>query len=424
MKKLTSVLVFLLLILTVQAQTAREEIRANRYLSGNNYYAYPTPTAKQTAAPEGYVPFYISTYMRHGSRYLISSKAYGFPKQTLLKADSLNKLTPTGKNTLNIVLRMASMAEGRLGELTPLGARQHRGIAKRMYRNFPQVFSDSAPVDARSTVVIRCILSMTSECLQLQAMNPELRIKNDASYHDMYYMDSPAKELSKIAHSEKVKKVLKDFEAKHVHPERLMNALFTDTEYVKAHVDAPLLMKRLFDLACNMQSHDTDMQLYPLFTDEECYDLWSCSNLYWYVTHAASPVTDGLMPYREAELLRNILDMADAALEEGKNQATLRFGHESCLLPLVALLELDHYGESYPDVEKLADQWRAYEIFPMACNVQFVFFHKKGNRDIVVKVLLNEKEAKLPVKSDMVPYYHWKDVESYYRAKLDKYQPL
>ena len=114
MKKLTSILLLLLFVWTVQAQTAREEIRANRYLSANNYYAYPTPTAKQTAAPKGYEPFYISTYMRHGSRYLIDPNDYRFPKQTLLKADSLNKLTATGKNTLDIVLRMADMAEGRL----------------------------------------------------------------------------------------------------------------------------------------------------------------------------------------------------------------------------------------------------------------------------------------------------------------------
>ena len=424
MKKLTSILLLLLFVWTVQAQTAREEIRANRYLSANNYYAYPTPTAKQTAAPKGYEPFYISTYMRHGSRYLIDPNDYRFPKQTLLKADSLNKLTTTGKNTLDIVLRMADMAEGRLGELTSVGARQHRGIAKRMYTNFPQIFADGTEVDARSTVVIRCILSMTSECLQLQAMNPNLCIKNDASYHDMYYMNPPAKDLSKIASSDKVKKVQKDFEAPHVRPERLMKTLFTDEAYVKANVDEARLMRRLFDLACNMQSHDTDMQLYSLFTDEECYDLWSCNNLYWYLTHACSPVTDGLMPYREADLLRNILDRADAALKEGKNQATLRFGHESCLLPLVALLELNHYGASYPDVEKLSEQWRAYDIFPMASNVQFVFFHKKGSNDVLVKVLLNEKEAKLPVKTDVAPYYHWKDVESYYREKLDKYQHI
>ena len=55
----------------------------------------------------------------------------------------------------------------------------------------------------------------------------------------------------------------------------------------------------------------------------------------------------------------------------------------------------------------------------MAGNIQFVFYRKKGSDDILVKVLLNERETKLPVKSDVVPYYHWKDVELYYRNKLE-----
>lgn len=138
MKRLTSVILLILIVLVAQAQTAREEIKANRQLSANNYYAYPTPTVKQKAAPKGYEPFYISTYARHGSRYLIDPNDYLFPKQVLLKADSLNKLTAKGKSTLNIVLKIAEMADGRLGELTALGARQHRGIAKRMFANFPR----------------------------------------------------------------------------------------------------------------------------------------------------------------------------------------------------------------------------------------------------------------------------------------------
>lgn len=424
MRRITSVILLLLIVLTTQAQTAREEINANRQLSANNYYAYQSPTGRLKAPPKGYEPFYISTYARHGSRYLIDPNDYLFPKKVLLQADSLNKLTDTGKRTLEVVLQMSDMAEKRYGELTSVGARQHRGIAKRMYANFPQIFADSAEVDARSTVVIRCILSMTSECLQLQAMNPKLKIRNDASYHDMPYMNPSDKKLSNLADSEEVKKARKEFEAKHIHPGRLMKVLFTDDAYVEENVDTVRLMRRLFDIAANMQSHDTDMELYSLFTNDECYDLWSCNNVYWYLTHACSPVTDCLMPYREAELLRNILDTADGALKDSKHSATLRFGHESCLLPLVALLELDNHGESYPDIEKLSEQWRAYNIFPMACNVQFVFFRKKGNDDILVKVLLNEHETKLPVKTDLAPYYHWKDVEGYYRAKLAKYHRI
>ena len=82
------------------------------------------------------------------------------------------------------------------------------------------------------------------------------------------------------------------------------------------------------------------------------------------------------MPYREADLLRNILDRADAALKEGKKQATLRFGHESCLLPLVALLELNHYGESYPDVKSYPNNGERM-IFSRWLVTSIRLFHKK-----------------------------------------------
>ena len=101
-----------------------------------------------------------------------------------------------------------------------------------------------------------------------------------------------------------------------------------------------------------------------------------------------------------------------------ENSATLRFGHEVCVLPLACLLELGDCGYQTTDADKVADVWRNYKIFPMASNIQFVFFRKKGSDDVLVKVMLNEHEMTLPVKSDVAPYYHWKDVEAYYRNKL------
>ena len=37
---------------------------------GGVYFAYPVTATKMAAAPEGYEPFYISHYGRHGSRWL------------------------------------------------------------------------------------------------------------------------------------------------------------------------------------------------------------------------------------------------------------------------------------------------------------------------------------------------------------------
>ena len=53
----------------------------------------------------------------------------------------------------------------------------------------------------------------------------------------------------------------------------------------------------------------------------------------------------------------------------------------------------------------------------MGCNVQLVFYKPEGQSpegaDILVKVLLNEDEATLPVKTDRASYYHWRDVRAY-----------
>lgn len=142
----------------------------------------------------------------------------------------------------------------------------------------------------------------------------------------------------------------------------------------------------------------------------------------WYISYGPSPLTKGEIPFMESNLLANILDTADTCIVKKENSATLRFGHESCLLPLACLLELGDCAYQTTDLSTLDVTWRNYKIFPMAGNIQFVFFRKKGNDDILVKVLLNEHEMKLPVESKLAPYYRWKDVETYYRNKLAAYK--
>ena len=72
------------------------------------------------------------------------------------------------------------------------------------------------------------------------------------------------------------------------------------------------------------------------------------------------------------------------------------------------------------DLATLDRHWQSYKIFPMACNLQMVYYRPDdGDGDILVKVLLNEREATLPVKTDCAPYYRWNDVRDYYMDKLD-----
>lgn len=159
--RFTLLLLSACIVLGSWAQQVKQDILNNPLLSAGNYLPYPGPdNTALTPAPKGYTPFYLSHYGRHGSRYLIDPHDYTDVMNTLARADSLGLLTPEGQHTLTIVRRMYDESLNRYGELTPLGAEQHKGIAKRMIERFPQIFEGKTNIDARSTVVIRCILSM------------------------------------------------------------------------------------------------------------------------------------------------------------------------------------------------------------------------------------------------------------------------
>ena len=417
--------------MTMQAQnapvfetSAKDEIMANRFLAGSNYLDYDRQLSDKplTPSPKNYEPYYMSHYGRHGSRWLISDGNYSKPIATLKIAKEQGKLTPLGLKTLAAIEEIYATADKRLGDLTTVGERQHHGIGKRMTQNFPEIFkTKNIKIDARSTTVNRCILSMIAECEELAAANPTANIHNDVSESLQYYLNQPWDGLVQKLGKSTGDKEEREYTMKWTHPERLMKQLFNDQAYVYNNVNANQLMRQIFHVASNMQSHDTDLELFSLFTDEEVYDLWRINNVGWYVDYGASPVSSGKMSFSQLNLLKNIIATADTVTQ---TQATLRFGHEVCVMPLACLLELDNCGMAVSNLDELDKYWRNYRIFPMGCNIQLIFYRpKKGKSgDILVKALLNEREAYLPIKTTQWPYYNWQELRTYYLNKIAAFE--
>ena len=136
---------------TAGAQTSREELLSHMELTAGNYANYPVPTGHPTPAPAGYEPFYISHYGRHGARYMTSDKTYRRLRQQLDTARTLDLLTDYGKDIRRRIKIAAADAECRAGELTTLGARQHKAIARRMYDNYPTLLTKPLFVEANSS---------------------------------------------------------------------------------------------------------------------------------------------------------------------------------------------------------------------------------------------------------------------------------
>jgi hypothetical protein len=408
-----------------QPDLAQKQLVANHNLSGSNHYAYPYPAQelpKLTPAPAGYEPFFINHYGRHGSRWLTKQSSYDNPVNTLNQLKKQKLLTKEGKVLLSILNKVAVESYSRAGDLSDVGAEQHQGIARRMCENFPEVFGGDAIIDARSTIWFRCILSMGNETAEIKAFNPKARITSDASYHDMYYMGWGYGEDT-LANPQR-KAIL------HI-SDSIMNARINPTRFLRQFLNKDCfrqnklqgtekLMEEVFDIAGSLQNHHVfdGINLFQYFTDEEIYELWKVKNIYWYLQWANSPQGGNRMPFIERALLTNMIETADRAIADHEHHgAALRFGHETCVLPLACLLELDSVNYSCDDLNTLHEHWRNYEIFPMGCNIQMVFYRNASN-DILVKVLLNEHEATLPFKTDKFPYYRWEDIKPYYVNKL------
>ena len=475
----TCAIAIALAALPAQAQTTDAELAAHPEYTASGAMPYPEPgkNIKYTKAPAGYKPFYISHYGRHGSRFHHSADEYKYIAETLAKADSANALTPLGKQINALAQTLKDEAMPRTGDLTQVGVHQHMGIAKRMAKNFPEVFKDRkgpagkkvAPhVKAYASTSGRCIVSMAAFIGELRVQFPKIEpeMVSGKSYMPFIcafdwgkldYSKAPAY----LAESDKL--------WQKVDPKPLLQKLFADTAYAAKNIDAGQFYNRLLEITDLFPGMDSALvasvekaagapvsTLREIYTPEERITRWKAQNAWWYSLLGTSPLinksngTDFAKP-----TLQNILDEADTVLAGNEPvAATLRFGHDAGLLPLAALMQLPVANAKVSDLSKLHEQWTDFRVIPMAANLQIIFYRKGDaspapakagatpGADVLVKVLYNEIEQTLPVpcgnepaaadagkagekpsaakakpakqNCPAAPYYRWEDFREFY----------
>ncbi|MBR4756601.1 MAG: hypothetical protein IK076_06645, partial [Bacteroidales bacterium] len=187
------------------AQVTKKELWADIDKLGSNYYSYPGAKYSQTPPPEGYEAFYISHFGRHGSRYLTSNSFYTRALGLLEKADSADALTHKGKVLLKNLRIAYADADGKAGELSALGGREHEGIAARAFERYSGVFDNNAKVITRSTSSHRCLESMEHFVGELKRRNPSLDVEGGYHEEDKWYMSNQSDSVAVVPGSDAVK---------------------------------------------------------------------------------------------------------------------------------------------------------------------------------------------------------------------------
>ncbi len=403
-----------------EGKTAEDMIREDLELAGNNHLNYRYTDLSDTKAPWGYRPFYISHYGRHGSRSDWQGEAWYRVEETLAAAQAQGILSEQGEKALECVRLMCERSEGMREMLTPTGAREHAGIAERMYKRFPRVFRGRRTVDAKSSTVQRCIVSMGSFTTSLAARNPKLKfdILTGQTYMDYIAHTSGYKTATKGA-----SKMLSNYKKSLPRDTTAFFAvMFSDTTAARELItDAYHFESDMLQSATYCGCFDVENELYKCLPFQVVYDYWSIKNHSLYLEHNNSAeFGDRRMPISR-RLVNDIITKADAAVAGSDRAADLRFGHDYPLMALSGYLDLEGVGGRYA-FDEIDANWFGSIYICMASNLQIVFYRNRRN-DVLVKCLWNEKEVGInglePVKG---PYYRWSDVRDYWTNRFPEDQ--
>lgn len=84
-------------------------------------------------------------------------------------------------------------------------------------------------------------------------------------------------------------------------------------------------------------------------------------------------------------------------------------------------MQIEDFNHATADWDSIPEYYQTYRMIPMCGNLQLVFFRKQGSTDILVKVLLNEREVRLTgVPADSFPFYHWSDLRRIWMQRTDE----
>ena len=427
-KTICWVIVSLLVSASVQAQTdVIKEMKADINRAAGMFYTRPVgKMPKDTPPPAGKKPFYINHYGCPGAYYLDKSEYYTETYAIFAKADSLGKLTPLGKDVFRRIRLLCEDAKGRYGELTKKGAQQSRALVKQMVERFPDMFTAKGYYSVRSVVENRCILTMQEGLLQLSAMQQPLTARSRVSFQEKPFMDPEDKLLTSQRLDSLTMARFDRFKMLNSDDGRLMNALFNDQNYVITNIDANDLGRQLYILAGDVQHTDISgvVTLYDIFTPQELHRQWRRQNAWHYINYGGCTLNGGYQPYLQRALLRNMMHMGDSVMKRYNPLMHLRYTNAHAVMSLACLMDLDGYGLHTENLDSLeAYGWANYRIAPLGGSIEMIHYRsERGDPDVLVKVLLNGHEARLPIETDCAPYYHWNDVKRYYLRKLYRYE--
>jgi hypothetical protein len=387
---------------------------------------YPAPVQQYTLPPAGFKPVFVNYVGRHGARFFTKAGSDIQVLQVLEAAQKSNTLTPLGQQLLAMTQRFVRIQKGNYENITGLGATEQRLIGQRLLCNYKQAFTGKG-LEIYATHKVRTQQSAAAflDSFATYAGKKEYKILPDSLDTMLRFYDlSPAYQAFKKSPEvqQPVDSLLNDKKTSQ-YAQQVCSRIFRPG----FKTDAVVFTTNLYDVYCGAFSVPVEMKAHGYATNSLDFRLaFTPQQLQWFafingaedfLEKGAGRDTAGIQATVATPLLTNFINTTSEVIAHNKQtDAILRFTHAEAISPFATLLGIPQASVPAACIYQYNKHWLPETIIPLSANIQWIVY--SNGADYLVKVLLNEKEAALPVATSSAPYYKWEDVRKYYLQKL------
>jgi multiple inositol-polyphosphate phosphatase/2,3-bisphosphoglycerate 3-phosphatase len=397
---------------------------------------YRLSKQQYTPAPVGFEPVFVNYVGRHGARFLTKAGSDITLLQVLSQAEKEHALTKKGLLLKEMVIRFLSIENNNYENISLLGAEEQAAIGTRLYKNYKPVFKNRG-LEVQITHKVRTKQSAEGFLRPFEGHKREFALVKDSDENVLRFYDlSPAYQAFKEGLSVHLDSLEKDPRTQQT-AASVCAKIFTGT-FIQHGVtvmvrqkpvvmDAAAIAECVYDLYSVQWSIPLEMKKKGYNRDSINFGIvLGAKELQWFnfkngaadfLEKGAGTDTLGIQVRIAAPLLVDFLNSTDAALQHPDvKDAVLRFTHAEAISPFATLLGIRSASIPVASVYNYNKHWQTSAIIPLSANIQWIIY--SNGKEQLVKVLLNEREARLPVKTKQYPYYRWEDLRQYYLEKL------
>lgn len=364
-------------------------------------------------------PIAISYVARHGSRYLSSEKKVFTLLKAIDKARKAHTLTADGEAFSSLLDTVCIISDGKWGYLSPIGEMEEDKLGIQVCE---QIGALSARMrgNAISSSVPRVVRTMWDFLYPLAArstansittsegpqFSPLVRFfETDSLYHT--YLTSGNWEM-----------VYREYFQRKVpyEPAYRLFGEIGDNQYLKE------LSMDLYGVLQSLRCTGLPAPTTRWMSESEYKECWEVSNLEHYLTRSLTPYST-LAMNAVTPLLKDIIVKTDISISNVRNNikeinGNFWFGHAETLLPLFSLMDLPGCVALQYDMDNIHNQWKDYEITPLAANLLIVLLEGVDNE---VRVALRLNGEWVSPLSNGCKAPEWKIVRDYWLLRMRSY---